>query len=159
MFFWYWIPDICRRQIQVRFADFAAVKVLDRASPNIYEACCKGRLIKDVVVELWWACEPRLHDERRLGVGSLFPRPANADDRNITYLTIRMDDVIIIRVRAGSSCQEAVSFCCAKVVWTYTREGADGVAANNVTFEWKFPGGRATDWGTAASRSMVSCTP
>lgn len=58
---------------QIRFADFTAVKVLDRASPKIYEACCNGHLIKNVVVELWWAGDPRVDDERQLEVGRLFP--------------------------------------------------------------------------------------
>src|SRR6478735_7803575 len=39
----------------VEFTEFKLYKLVDAASPKLYEACCKGTHIKEVAIELWGA--------------------------------------------------------------------------------------------------------
>src|SRR5262245_46970101 len=67
---------------RVNVQDFSFVKVLDKSTPMLFLACCDGRHIKEVTVEL---C---------LASGDKHP-----------YMKYVMDDVIVSSIRPGGSAQ------------------------------------------------------
>ena len=84
--------------------DFSIVKALDKASPKLALACCKGETIKEA---------------------TLFICRAGGDQRK--YMEYKMSDVIVSSVRPGGSSKggetlplEEVSFAYGKIEWTYT---------------------------------------
>ena len=83
--------------------DFSVVKTLDKASPKLSLACCKGEHIGDVKVEL-----------------------CRATGNKTKYMEYLMTDVIVTSVRPGGSAQggeslplEEVSFNYGKIEWKY----------------------------------------
>ena len=84
--------------------DMSITKILDKASPKLALACCKGEHISEVKLEL---CR------------------ATGDKQK--YMEYKMSDVIISSYRPGGSAQggeglplEEVSFNYGKIEWTYT---------------------------------------
>jgi type VI secretion system secreted protein Hcp len=93
--------------------------LLDKASPKIYEACCTGKHIKDVTVEL---CR------------------AGGDKQK--YLEIKLEQVIISSVASSGTTgdgfpNESVSFSYGKIKWTYVQQKrSDGTGGGNVSAGW-----------------------
>lgn len=93
--------------------------LLDKASPKIYEACCTGKHIKDVTVEL---CR------------------AGGDKQK--YLEIKLEQVIISSVDSQGTTgegfpNESVRFSYGKIKWTYVQQKrSDGTGGGNVSAGW-----------------------
>ncbi len=102
-------------------ADFQIKKFLDKASPKIYEALCKGTHIKEVLIEM-----------------------CRAGGDKVKYMEIKMEEVIVSNVKAAGNPKgaegfptELVSFNYGKINWTYTQQKrADGSGGGNVTAGW-----------------------
>jgi len=102
-------------------SDFVVLKALDKASPKIYEACCKGTHIKEVIVEL-----------------------CRAGGDKLKYMEIKMEQVIISNVSPSGNGKgnesipsESLSFNYGKIKWTYTQQKrGDGSGGGNVTGGW-----------------------
>lgn len=93
---------------------------LDKASPKIYDACCTGKHIKEVIIEL---CR------------------AGGDKQK--YMEIKMEQVLISKVEPQGSANDAgfpgekVSFSYGKIKWTYTQQKrTDGTGGGNVSAGW-----------------------
>ncbi|BAK75942.1 type VI secretion system effector, Hcp1 family [Pseudogulbenkiania sp. NH8B] len=93
---------------------------LDKASPKIYEACCTGKHIKDVTIEL-----------------------CRAGGDKVKYMEIKMEQVLVSKVEPNGSANDAgfpsekVSFSYGKIKWTYTQQKrADGAGGGNVSAGW-----------------------
>jgi len=93
---------------------------LDKASPKIYEACCTGKHIKDVTIEL-----------------------CRAGGDKLKYMEIKMEQVLIARVVPKGSSNDAgfpseeVNFTYGKIKWTYTQQKrGDGSGGGNVSAGW-----------------------
>lgn len=93
---------------------------LDKASPKIYEACCTGKHIKDITIEL-----------------------CRSGGDKVKYMEIKMEQVLISKVEPNGSANdtgfpsEKVSFSYGKIKWTYTQQKrADGAGGGNVSAGW-----------------------
>lgn len=101
--------------------DFTIVKSLDKASPKLALACCRGEHIGEIEIQLCRA------------TGDKQP-----------YMSYKMTDVIISSVRPGGSASsqealplEEVSFNYGKIVWTYTiTDHKTGKSGGNVAANW-----------------------
>ncbi len=101
--------------------DFSIVKLMDKASPKLYELCASGKHIKDVTVEL-----------------------CRAGGDKLKYMEIKMEQVVISHVAPGGASQtgdgfptESVAFNFGKIKLTYTQQKrADGSGGGNVTGGW-----------------------
>jgi len=110
-----------RSSERVDHADFTIRKVLDKASPKLALACCKGEHITDVTLTL---------------------NRATGDKQK--YMEYKLSDVIVRSVRPGGSTKEGetlpieeVSFAYGKIEWTYTAtDHATGKAAGEVKANW-----------------------
>lgn len=106
---------------RVNHDDFAIVKLLDKASPKLYELCCTGKHIPKVSLEL-----------------------CRAGGDKLKYMEVVMEQVIISAVRPSGAAQgndafpsESVSFNYGKIKWTYTQQKrTDGSGGGNVTGGW-----------------------
>jgi type VI secretion system secreted protein Hcp len=99
---------------RVSMADFSIDKVLDKSSPHLAQACCDGRHIKEVKVEL---CE------------------ASGDKH--TFMVYTMENVIVASVQprgsqGGDKPVEHVTFNFGKIKWEYTPIGHDGKPGSKV---------------------------
>ncbi|GHD57790.1 MULTISPECIES: Hcp family type VI secretion system effector [Jeongeupia] len=93
---------------------------LDKASPKIYEACCTGKHIKEVTIEL-----------------------CRAGGDKVKYMEVKLEQVLISKVEPTGSAndsgfpQEKVSFSYGKIKWTYTQQKReDGSGGGNVSSGW-----------------------
>jgi type VI secretion system secreted protein Hcp len=101
--------------------DFSIVKTLDKASPKLALACCKGDHIKTINIEL---CR------------------ATGDKQK--YMEYVLSDAIVSSVRPGGSAQggetlplEEVSFNFGKIEWIYTvTDHKTGKASGDVKTHW-----------------------
>ncbi|XZG71813.1 Hcp family type VI secretion system effector [Chitinibacteraceae bacterium HSL-7] len=105
---------------RVNHSTFDIVHLLDKASPKIYEACCTGKHIKEVVIEL-----------------------CRSGGDKLKYMEIKLEQVLVSKVEpSGASSAdgfpgEAVSFSYGKIKWTYTQQKrADGAGGGNVSAGW-----------------------
>lgn len=100
---------------------FSIIKALDKASPKLFLACCKGEHIPEVKVEI---C-------RNTG-------------NKVKYMEYKMTDVIISEVRPTGTAQgpevlplEKVAFSYGKSEWTYTQtDHQSGAAKGEVKAHW-----------------------
>jgi type VI secretion system secreted protein Hcp len=95
---------------------FEIVKLLDAATPKLYEAACKGTHIPEVVIECWGA--------RR---------------RPIKYFEVKLKEVLITGIVANGNPggeqefpTETVKMAYGAIEWTYTRQKPDGTAGDSV---------------------------
>jgi type VI secretion system secreted protein Hcp len=99
--------------------DFSIVKQIDKASPKLYEACCSGKHIKEILIEL-----------------------CRAGGDKLKYMEIKLEEVVVSNVSPGGAKDsdvptEAVSFNYGKIKWTYTQQKrADGSGGGNVPGGW-----------------------
>jgi type VI secretion system secreted protein Hcp len=99
---------------RVNISDFSISKVVDSASPYLALACCDGRHIKEVKVEL---CE--------------------ASENKHKYAEYVMENVIISSYQpsghsGGDKPVESVSFNFGKIKWEYTPLNQDGKPGSKV---------------------------
>ncbi|RMF88171.1 MAG: type VI secretion system tube protein Hcp [Nitrospinota bacterium] len=99
---------------RVSMSDFSVMKVVDKASPHIAQACCDGRHIPKVTIVL---CE--------------------ASGEKHTFMEYLLEDVIISSVQSsgsqgGDKPLESVTFNFGKISWTYTPIGHDGKPGSKV---------------------------
>lgn len=101
-------------------ADFNINKLLDKASPILYQACSSGKHLASVVVEFWRA----------------------AGDAKVKFLEIKMEEVMVSSVAPGGGKEsdfptESVSFNYGKIKWTYTQQKRkDGAGGGSTTGGW-----------------------
>ncbi|SFN16663.1 type VI secretion system secreted protein Hcp [Formivibrio citricus] len=93
---------------------------LDKASPKIYEACCTGKHINDVTIEI-----------------------CRSGGDKVKYYEVKLEQVLISKVESTGSANdsgfpcELVSFSYGKIKWTYTQQKrADGAGGGNVSSGW-----------------------
>jgi type VI secretion system secreted protein Hcp len=106
---------------RVNLDDLSIVKLMDKASPKLYELCCSGKHIPNVAMEL-----------------------CRAGGDKVKYMEVKLEQVIISSVRPGGSSQgsegfptESVTFNFGKAKWTYTQQKrSDGTGGGNVTGGW-----------------------
>lgn len=103
-----------RTGARVSMSDFSVTKVVDNSSPHLAQACCDGRHLKEVKVEL---CEA-------------------GGDKHI-YMVYTMENVIISSFQPGGSKGddkplENVTFNFGKIKWEYTPIGHDGKPGSKV---------------------------
>ncbi|MFT3849330.1 MAG: type VI secretion system tube protein Hcp [Propionivibrio sp.] len=102
---------------RVNFDAFSISKQVDKASPKLFEACCTGKHIKEVVIEV---CR------------------AGGDKQK--YLEIRLEQVIISSYNqdgGGEFPAESVRFSAGKYKMTYSQQKrADGSLGGNVSGGW-----------------------
>lgn len=105
---------------RVNHGSLNIVHLLDKASPKLYEACCTGKHIKEVVIEL-----------------------CRAGGNKVKYMEIKLEQVLVSKVLpSGASTDqgfpsEAVSFSYGKIKWTYTQQKReDGSGGGNVSSGW-----------------------
>ena len=100
---------------------FVFTKLVDAATPKLYEACCKGTHIKEVTIELWRA----------------------GGDKPLKYMEFKLKEVLISGVihngDPGGAYQfptETIQMTYGAIEWTYTKQKPDGTAAGNVAAKW-----------------------
>lgn len=98
---------------RVSMSDFAVMKVMDSSSPNLALACCDGRHLTKVTVEL---CE--------------------ATGSKHKYMEYIMENVIISSLQpsgssGGDKPLESMTFNFGKISWTYYPAGNDGKPAGD----------------------------
>lgn len=101
------------------FQDLSIVKLVDSATPKIFEACAKGTHIDEVVLELCRA----------------------AGDEKLKYMEYKLSNVIISSTSIGGGetgdPTESVTFNYGKIESTYTKQKrAGGGGGGNVAAGW-----------------------
>jgi len=111
----------------VRFSEFSIEKLMDAATPKLFEACCKGTHLKEVAIEL-----------------------VRAGGDPFKYMEIKLADVLISGVLhhadstgAAQSPIETVNMTYGAIEVTYTKQKPDGTAAGNVAAKWNVAQGAA----------------
>jgi type VI secretion system secreted protein Hcp len=98
--------------------DYSITKLIDKASPKLYEAASNGKHIKTVTIEMFRA----------------------SGDKRVKYLEVNMEQAIISHVSPGGGHDfpsESVSFSYGTIKWTYTQQKReDGTPGGNVTGGW-----------------------
>lgn len=110
---------------RVDMGDYSISKGLDKASPKLYEACCKGTHIKTATIEM-----------------------CRAGGDKLTYMKIDLTDVVVSGVapsgsgNAGDFPTEMVSLNFSKINWTYTQQDrTTGQAKGQVSTGWSMQKG------------------
>ena len=91
---------------RVNFGAFSISKLVDKATPKLFEACCTGKHIKEVIIEV---CR------------------AGGDKQK--YLEIRLEQVIVsnyVQSGGGDFPHEGVSFSAGKYRMTYSQQKREG---------------------------------
>ncbi len=104
---------------RVNHSTFDVVHLLDKASPKIYEACCTGKHISEITLEL-----------------------CRAGGDKVKYMEIKLEQVLISKVEPHGTAAEGfpnekVSFSYGKIKWIYTQQKrGDGAGGGNVSAGW-----------------------
>lgn len=104
---------------RVNHSAFTFVHLLDKASPKLYEACCTGKHVKEVTLEL-----------------------CRSGGDKVKYMEIKLEQVLISRVAPYGSAgegfpSEQINLSYGKIKWTYTQQKrADGAGGGNVSAGW-----------------------
>jgi len=106
---------------EVNHSAFSIVKLLDAATPKLYEAACKGTHIPEVTVEVWRA----------------------GGDKPVKYMEYKLKEVLISGVLSNGDPTtgagfptETINLTYGAIEWTYTKQKPDGTAAGNVATKW-----------------------
>lgn len=98
--------------------DYSITKLVDLASPKLYELCSSGKHLKKVVLEMMRA----------------------SGDKRVKYMVVTMEQVVISHVApsgGGDFPSEAISFNYGTIKWQYTQQKrADGSEAGNTAGGW-----------------------
>lgn len=104
---------------RANLSPFQITKLVDKATPKIAEACCKGTHIKEIMIHL-----------------------CRAGGDKMIYMEIKLEQSIISSVNLGGSSgggfpTESISLSFGKVSWTYNvQKRADGTAGGTVKGGW-----------------------
>jgi len=104
---------------RVNHGTFNFTHLLDKASPKLYEACCTGKHIKEVTLEL-----------------------CRSGGDKVKYMEIKLEQVLVSSVAPTGSAaaefpSEAVKLSYGIIKWTYTQQKrADGAGGGNVNSGW-----------------------
>jgi len=109
-------------------SDFVVVKNLDKSSPKLFEACCSGKHLKEVTIEM-----------------------CRAGGDKVKYMEIKMEEVLVSGFHPNGASQgegpfptETVSFNFGRIKHTYTQQKrADGSGGGNVTGGWDLTANKA----------------
>jgi type VI secretion system secreted protein Hcp len=109
------------------FSEFSIEKLIDAATPKLFEACCKGTHLKEVDIEL-----------------------VRAGGDPVKYMEIKLKEVLISGVihhadstGAAQFPTETVNMTYGAIEVTYTKQKPDGTAAGNVAAKWNVAQGAA----------------
>src|SRR5215510_12268107 len=112
---------------EVDHSEFSIVKLLDAATPKLYESACKGTHLPEVVIELW-----------------------RAGGDPVKYMEFKLKEVLISGVIHNGDPQgahqfptETIKMTYGAIEWTYTKQKPDGTAAGNVAAKWNVSQGAA----------------
>jgi len=113
---------------EVSHEPFVITKLLDAATPKLYEACCKGTHIPEVVIECW----------------------RSGGDKPVKYMEFKLKEVLISGVISSGDPNgnakfptESVSLAYGAIEWTYTKQDEKGAAKGNVAAKWNVSQGAA----------------
>ncbi|GLU39982.1 MULTISPECIES: Hcp family type VI secretion system effector [Pseudomonas] len=108
---------------RVNLSDFTVRKFVDKASAKLFEACCKGQHLKQVVLNV-----------------------NRAGGDKVTYYQITLEEVVVSSINhtgaandaeSGDLPTEVVTFNFARIKTTYTQQKrADGAGGGNVAGGW-----------------------
>lgn len=106
---------------RVNIQNFTFTHNLDKSSPKLFEACCTGKTIPKVTINL-----------------------NRAGGDKVKYMEYKLADVLIASVGRGGDAgndnqdvpMESVSLAFGKIEMTYTKVGMDGKAAGNTSAGW-----------------------
>jgi type VI secretion system secreted protein Hcp len=111
----------------VQHSEYSIVKLVDAATPKLYEAACKGTHIPEVTIECW-----------------------RAGGDPLKYLEVKLKEVLISGVIANGNPQggygfptETVKMSYGAIEWTYTKQKPDGTAGGNIAAKWSLAQGAA----------------
>ena len=107
-------------------SEITIYKLVDAASPKLYEACCKGTHLPTATIEF---CK-------------------TVKDRPVKFLSFTLKDVLISSVTADAKSEsqfpsEVVSLDFGSIEWIYTKVKADGTPGDNVAAKWDVKKGTA----------------
>lgn len=112
----------------VEFSEFIIEKLIDKATPKLFEAACKGTHIPEVII-----------DYSRAG-----------GDAAVKYLEIKLKEVLISGIShagdpkgANQFPSEEIRMTFGAIEKTYTQQKADGKAGGNVAAKWNVSQGAA----------------
>lgn len=112
---------------RVNHGTFDIIHLIDKASPKIYDACCTGRHIKEVTLEL-----------------------CRAGGDKVKYLEVKLEQVLVSKVLVEGTCNdegfpsERVQFSYGKIKWVYTQQKrSDGLGGGNVNSGWDLTANKA----------------
>jgi len=113
---------------EAHHSPFSIVKLLDAASPKLYEAPCKGTHIPEVTIELWRA----------------------GGDKPVKYMEFKLKEVLISGVHQNGDPtgpaqfpSETIQITYGAIEWTYTKQVEKGAAKGNVAAKWSLTQGAA----------------
>ena len=112
---------------EVNHSEFKIVKLLDAATPKLYEAACKGTHLAEVVIEVW-----------------------RAGGDPLKYMEYKLKEVLISGVISNGDSSgaakfptETIAMTYGAIEWTYTKQKPDGSAAGQVAAKWSVAKGVA----------------
>lgn len=108
------------------FSEFSITKLMDAATPKLFEAACKGTHLKEVAIEL-------------LRAGGASP---------VKYMEIKLKEVLISGVIHNADPTgdqqfptETINMTYGAIEYTYTKQKPDGTAGGNVAAKWNLSAG------------------
>ena len=112
---------------EVNHSEFCITKLVDAATPKLYEAACKGTHIPEITVELW-----------------------RAGGDPLKYMEFKLKEVLISGVTHDGDPTgqaqfptETIAMTYGAIQWTYTKQKPDGTASGNVAAKWNVATGAA----------------
>jgi type VI secretion system secreted protein Hcp len=111
----------------VTHSEFTIKKYLDAASPKLFEACCNGKHLKEVVIDL-----------------------VRKGTKPVKFLEIKLQDCVITHVTYDARTtgeppypEESIHLNFDKIEFIYTKQKTDGTAGESVSGKWDLKLGRA----------------
>ena len=105
---------------RVTHKTFNITHLVDKSSPKIYDACCTGKHLSEVVIEV-----------------------CRSGGDKLKYFEIRLEQVLISKVELSGSAdergfpEERVSLNYGRIRWVYTQQKrSDGSSGGNITAGW-----------------------
>lgn len=99
----------------VQFAALRIVKTLEKSSPDLFLACCKGQVLKEVVLEKL----------KKVG-----------DSTMTKSFSIKLTDAVITSYEPQDDDEEILTFAFVKIEFSYVSIGPDGKVKGTVTRFW-----------------------
>lgn len=109
-----------RRRGDVQLDDITAGKELDKSSPKLAEAVCKGKVFPTVIIH---------------------QTASYTDSGRVTFFAIEMTNVQVVEYSVDGSAEdvptESLKLNFEEIKVTYTEWGSDGSSKGNVEYTWK----------------------